>query len=144
MGNWLVYLHLLFLAVAVAGIILADRSGLAWMRGKTEIVSKRALFTAHWIVTTGLLGLVYTGLFLFWPMRAYLLTQPLFLLKLALVGALLINAMVIDWLMHVAAHRPYASLSNRQKMPLIISGAVSGLGWLGIVLAAWFQFGWLF
>src|SRR4051812_35538284 len=121
MTTLLLYLHLIFLATAAVGIVMADSSGLAWMRSKTETVSKRALFTAHWIVTAGLLGLVYTGLFLFWPMREYLLTQPLFLLKLALVGVLLLNALAIDWLMQVASHTPYASLSNRQKMPLIVS-----------------------
>jgi hypothetical protein len=144
MGDLLLYLHLTFLALAVVGIIIADRAAFSWMRGKTEVVGKKSLFTAHWIVTTGLLGLVYTGLFLFWPMREFLLTQPLFLFKLAIIATMLVNGMVIDWLMHVAAVRSYASLTSNQKAPLLISGAVSGLGWLGIVTAAWFQFGWLF
>jgi hypothetical protein len=144
MNDWLLYLHLIFLALAVVGIVLADRSGLHWMRGKKEVVDKKDLFTAHWVVTVGLLGLVYTGFFLFWPMRQYLLGQPYFLLKMLLVGMLLLNAMVIDWLMHVASVRSFASLSNAQKTPLLVSGAISGLGWVCITVLAYLQFGWPF
>ncbi len=131
MESLLTPLHIFFLFVAAVGILIADHSAFNWMRGKSEVISKRSLFMAHWIVTTALLGLVYTGLLLFWPQRDYLLTQPLFLVKMSFVAALLINAMVIEWLMHVAAVRPFNTLSTGQKMPLLISGAVSTLSWLG-------------
>jgi hypothetical protein len=131
MHPFIVLLHIGFLCLAALGIFIADHAAFNWMRGKTPLMGKKALFTAHWIVTTALLGLVYTGLVLFWPERDYLLTQPLFLLKMGFVAALLINSIVIEWLMHVAAHRPFASLSIRQKAPLFTSGAISTLSWLG-------------
>lgn len=132
----LVLLHIGFLCLAALGIFIADHAAFNWMRGKTRVIGKKALFTAHWIVTTGLLGLVYTGLVLFWPVRDYLLTQPLFLLKMGFVVALLINSIVIEWLMHVAAHRPFASLTLGQKAPLFISGAISTLSWAGAGISA--------
>lgn len=124
-------LHITFLFLAAVGILVADHAALQWMRGKTEVIGKKILFTAHWIVTIALLGLVYTGLFLFWPQREYLLHQPLFLLKMIFVAALLINSMAIERLMHLAAVRPFSSLSAGQKAPLFISGAVSTLSWIG-------------
>jgi hypothetical protein len=144
MYDLLLYAHVLFLAVAVVGIALADRAAIGWVRGKVQTIESKHLFAAHWTVTLALLGLVYSGLFLFWPMHTYLITQPLFLLKMFCVGALLVNAIAIDTLMNVATRGPFASLSTNQKTPLLISGAVSGLGWVVAATAAWFQFGWLF
>lgn len=140
MESLFVFLHISFLCLAGIGILIADHSAISWLRGKTPVIGKRALFTAHWVVTTGLLGLVYTGLFLFWPMREYLLAQPLFLLKLVLVGALLLNSLAIEWLMHVAAYRPFASLSLRQKAPLFLSGAISTLSWAGALTLGLYLF----
>ena len=136
----LVFLHISFLCLAALGILIADHSAFAWMRGKTETIGKTALLMAHWMVTIALLGLVYTGLLLFWPERDYLLTQPLFLVKLGFVAALLINSKAIEWLMHVAAVRPFNSLSSGQKMPLFLSGAVSTLSWIGAGLMGLFLF----
>ena len=144
MNTILLYIHLASLALAVYGIVTADHAALNWMRGKTEVVSSRTLFTTHWIVTTGLLALVYSGLLLFWPLHTYLITQPYFITKMAFVFALLINGICIEWLMHVAAHRSYASLNQNQKLPLLVSGGVSTLSWLGAATMAILQFGWLF
>ena len=140
MASLLTPLHILFLFVAAIGILIADHAAFLWMKGTTLVIGKKTLFTAHWLVTTALLGLVYTGLFLFWPRRDYLLTQPLFLLKMAFVAALLINSMAIEWLMHVAAVRPFNSLSTGQKTPLFISGAISTVSWIGAGLMGLFIF----
>ncbi len=112
MHPFIVLLHICFLFLAAIGILIADHAAFNWVRGKAAVIGKKELFTAHWIVTAALAGLVYTGLFLFWPERAYLLSQPKFLLKMAFVAALLINSMVIEWLMHVAAYRPLTSLTS--------------------------------
>ncbi len=140
MHPFIVLLHVSFLCLAGVGILIADHAAFNWMRGKTRTIGKKALFTAHWIVTTGLLGLIYTGLVLFWPVRDYLLTQPLFLIKMGFVAALLINSIVIEWLMHVAAYRPFKSLSMGQKAPLFLSGAISTASWAGAGLMALLQF----
>jgi hypothetical protein len=140
MHSLIIFLHVSFLCLAGVGVLIADHSALAWIRGKRQMIGKTALFIAHWIVTTVLLGLIYTGLLLFWPLRDYLLTQPFFLLKLVFVAALLINSMVIERLMLVAAYRPYSSLSTNQKVPLFVSGAVSTASWAGALFTALFLF----
>ncbi len=144
LDDWLLYVHLLCLLVAVIGIILADRAALGWMRGKLQTIEPKKLLGAHWTVTVALLGLVYSGLFLFWPMHEYLLAQPYFLVKMFLVGALLINGIAIDTLKDIASQQSFASLTSRQKIPLLMSGTISGLAWLGVPVIAYLQFGWLF
>src|SRR5581483_1424498 len=126
---WLL-IHLGFLAMAVVGIALADSSAMGWMRGRLETLEQKHIYRTHWIVTIGLCGLVYTGLYLFWPMRDYLLLQPYFLVKMAFVFALLVNSFFIESFMHIARLSPYSQLTPRQKAPLMLSGAVSTLCWL--------------
>ncbi|HUO56150.1 MAG TPA: hypothetical protein VMU27_01810 [Candidatus Paceibacterota bacterium] len=130
------YIHIGSLCVAVFGIFLADKSAFAWLRGKKETLSARDIFIAHWIVAAGLCGLILSGLYLFWPLRTYLIGQPLFWLKIGFVLALIINSFYIDQLMHLALTRPYSALSKRERMTLIISGMVSTLCWIGAFLAA--------
>lgn len=134
------YIHVGSLCIAIFGIFLADKSAFAWLRGVRETLNERDIFVAHWIVTTGLCGLILSGLYLFWPLRAYLVGQPLFWLKMSFVLALVINSFFIDNLMHRAVQRSYASLSPRERRPLLISGAVSTICWIGAVAAALFLF----
>jgi len=129
-------IHILFLCVAGLGILMADSSAFAWLRGKREVIGRETLFVSHWVVTAGLVGLILTGLVMFWPMREYLLSQPLFWLKMAFVAALVINSFFIEYLMHTAAHRSFASLSHAQKVPFIVSGGISTLSWLGAGITA--------
>lgn len=131
MRSLLVLIHIGSLFLAAAGILFADHSAFNWIRGKTGAIGRAALFITHWVVTIALLSLVYTGLFLFWPQREYLLHQPLFLLKMVFVAALLINAIAIERLMHVAEAQPFASLTTGKKVRLFLSGAVSTLSWIG-------------
>ncbi len=119
---------------------MADSSAFAWLRGKREVVGRETLFVAHWVVTAALAGLILTGLTLFWPMRDYLLAQPLFWVKMIFVSALVINSFFIEYLMHTAAHHSFKSLSHRQKVPLMVSGAISTVSWLGAGITAVFLF----
>ncbi len=144
MDDLFLFLHLTFLAIAVIGISIADSSAMQWMRGTIDVVSRRALFNAHWIVTVGLGGLVLTGLYLFWPMREYLLSQPFFWIKMGFVIALIINSFFIEILMHSARSYTFASLSISKKIPLFVSGAISTGSWLGALTTAWLLFGWPF
>lgn len=136
MANPVLYAHIGSLCVAGTGVMVADSSAMNWLRGKRETVSRAAIFIAHWIVTIGLAGLIVSGLFLFWPLREYLVGQPLFWLKMGFVGALVINSFFIEQLMHVAAYRPFAELSVRERVPLFVSGAVSGISWVGAFFIA--------
>lgn len=136
----LVIIHIGFLCVAGIGILFADHAAFSWLRGKRDAIGKRELFVAHWIVTIGLAGLILTGTILFWPMRAYLITQPFFWTKMGFVFTLLINSFAIEYLMHEASHAAFASLSRRKRMALIASGALSTISWVSTALIAFLNF----
>lgn len=131
MQDLVFYLHIAFLCVAGLGILIADHAAFQWLTHKRDVVGRRELFLSHWVVSVGLAGLILSGLYLFWPMRDFLLGSPLFWLKIAFVAALTINSFVIDYLMHTASHTPWRHLSFGQRVPFIVSGAVSTLSWLG-------------
>jgi len=131
MTGFLFDIHIASLALAAVGIVVADHSALNWMLGRVDRAHRAAVFSAHWFVSIGLAGLVLSGLALFWPMRQYLLGEPLFWLKMFFVGCLLINSFFVEMLMHRAVKYPFRELPFSQKVPLFISGGVSTLCWLG-------------
>lgn len=130
------YLHIASLGLAGSGVLYADHLGFSWLRGKSELLLRQHLMRAHYVVSTALVLLIGSGFYMFWPMRAYLLHQPLFLLKMGFVAALIVNAVVIGELMHVATHTPFSNLPRRNRIPLFISGAVSMLCWAGAGVSA--------
>lgn len=136
MQTLIFYAHLGFLGLAGLGILAADHAAFQWLTHKRDVVGKRELFVSHWVVSLGLAGLVLSGLYLFWPMRDYLLNQPLFWIKMAFVAALIINSFFIEYLMHTASHTPWRELSMGERLPFIVSGGVSTLSWLGAFGAA--------
>jgi hypothetical protein len=142
--NTVIALHLGSLAFAALGILLADHAAFLWMRGRDRVSHRNSLLRLHWMVTAGLTGLVLTGLYLFWPLRGYLLGQPLFWLKMTFVAALIINSFFIERFLHIAMTRSFASLTKHEKTPLFISGAVSTLSWLGAASCAILLFRWPF
>lgn len=135
------YVHVAALAVALFGVLYADKVGFAWLRGKVTTISPRTLQVLHDVMSLSLATLILSGLYLFWPMREYLLTQPFFLAKLAFVIALVINSLVIDKLMNVAVKLPFAEVSGTGKVVLFLSGAVSFACWAGAVTTAFLLFG---
>jgi hypothetical protein len=136
MINYVFYIHIASLCLAGIGIFFADKAAFAWLMGKRETVEHKAVLVAHWIVTTGLVCLILTGLYMFWPLRDYLVGQPLFWLKMLFVAALVINSFFIEHLMDAAVRQSFKSLSWRQKLPLVVSGGVSTLSWLGAGIVA--------
>lgn len=84
--------------------------------------------------------MIITGAILFWPMREYLLQDFVFGIKMFFVAVLIVNGFFIGKLMNVAIEKPYSTLSNRERFPLMLSGAASTTGWLGAFIAANFLF----
>lgn len=136
MEHLLLYVHIGFLCVAACGILLADYSALGWLRGARRTIDASLSNLAHWIVSVGLSGMILSGLALFWPLRFYVVVEPLFWVKMGFVLALVINSFVIEYLMHTATHTPFHSLSRRQQLPFIVSGVISTLSWVGAFLIA--------
>jgi hypothetical protein len=141
METILFYTHLTSLSIAAIGVLYADSLGMRWMRGKIDVVELRHLNRAHLIVSIALLSLVISGGFLFWPMRSYLLFQPLFLLKMAFVLVLILNSFAIDAFMHISRVKSFRTLEKKEKIPLFVSGAVSMICWFGAGITALVIFG---
>ncbi|MGC9602750.1 MAG: hypothetical protein ABSE76_03385 [Minisyncoccia bacterium] len=134
-------IHLFALAIAVCGVVVADKVGFSWMRGKVQKLSPKTLHVLHEAISYALIALIASGLYLFWPEREYLLQQNLFLLKMFFVAALVINSIVIDRLMLVATKVPFTMISTKGKAVLFMSGAISFICWVGAALAALIVFG---
>ena len=134
------FFHISFLCVAGCGILVADKLGLSWFRGKVRTLRAKKLRLLHEVMGGALAGLIATGLLLFWPSRAYLVTQPTFYIKMVFVAALVINSFIIDRLMHDATRMPFAQLSRGRKRALMLSAGISGLCWAGAATIAFFLF----
>lgn len=131
-------LHLLVLAFVAWTVFQADHMGFDWIRGKANTLDEKKVATLHRNTWLGIGGMIATGFLLFWPMREFLLARPQFIIKMAFVLALIINGMVIGRLQAVALAKSYKELSFKEKLPLIISGGVSTVSWLGAALMALF------
>ena len=134
-------IHLASLAVAAVGVLIADKVGFSWIRGKVKTLHHRTLHLLHETLSYALTLLILSGLYLFWPMREYLLGQPFFLLKMGFVALLVINSIAIDKLMVVATKVPFANVSGKGKVVLFISGAFSFACWVGAGISALVVFG---
>ncbi len=134
------YTHLITLGIAVCGILFADHMGFGWIRGKTPTLNPKTLVRTHWVVGISLGAMLGSGSVLFWNAHQYLLTDPTFYIKMTFVLALIINSFVIERFLNVATTQPFATLTKKQKLPLIISGAVSTLSWIGAATTAFFLF----
>lgn len=126
-----------FAFLASLGIILtADKQAVAWVRGKKALLDGSFLRKLHLLLWATLGVQIATGAVLAYPMRAYLLGQPLFILKLLFVAILVLNAILIGRLMPAASERTFASLSFDEKLPFLMSGAISGMSWAAAAILA--------
>ncbi len=78
--------------------------------------------------------MVVTGFTMFSRDSEYLLSNPLFLVKMVFVTALVVNSFLIGSHIKVASEKPFAALSSGEKTKLIVSGIVSGVCWVGAML----------
>jgi hypothetical protein len=130
MEKILLPLHFIVLGFTAWNVVLADHMGFSWIRGKVKTLDAREVKKYHYRVWTGLVLMIVTGFFLFWPLREFLLTRTQFYVKMAFVAALVINSFVIGFLQETSITKTYASLTFKEKLPLFISGAVSTVCWI--------------
>lgn len=130
----LVSVHVGILFATVGVILFADKEAISWVLGKKEVLKENRIKTLHTLMWFGLLGMVTTGVFLFWPLKPYLLTQPVFFIKMFFVLVLVINGFFIGKLMGIATQRRYKDLGRKEKIPLFISGAISTVAWVGAII----------
>lgn len=122
--------HLTTLLLTALVILYADHQGYSYMRGTTTLLNPRRTQILHRAVWTGLILMIGSGALLFWNARDYYLVDPVFLLKMGVVVALVINGIVIGKVAPLAVKFPFAQLSPHLRGVLLISGAVSLGGWL--------------
>lgn len=131
-------LHLLVLTFVAWTVFHADHMGFNWITGKTRVLDEAKVKTLHRNTWLGLTGMIATGLLMFWPLHEYLLTRPQFYIKMFFVAALIANGFAIGNLQKIALTKSYAELTWGERLPLMISGAVSTLGWIGAATMAFF------
>ena len=131
-------IHLAILAVTALLILYADHEGFSYLRGTRELLSLKKTKSLHYGVWAGLVGMIATGIVLFWPERAYFVSEPEFLIKMCMVFALVVNAVLIGTLSKISATIPFAQLPQKTKRLLFISGGVSTLGWVGAAIVGFF------
>lgn len=136
----MVNLHLFFLALSAAVVVVADEHAFSWMLGRTARLSEKRLTILHYLTWFGLVGLINTGFLLLLPMWTYALSLPLFQIKLLLVPVLVLNAILIGRLMPVATTKTFGELTLHERAPLIISGAISTASWLTIAAIGFWLF----
>lgn len=131
-------LHIGVLLYALWNIFHADHLGFTWMTGNIDVLEEEDIRKYHRRVWIGLVGMMVTGFIMFWPMREYLLGRWQFLLKISFVLALVANGFAIGSIQKVATKKWYKELTMREKLPILLSGAVSTVGWVGAAIMAFF------
>lgn len=138
MSDYILPLHLFTLGFLAWNILRADHLGFLWIRGKVVHLDEPSVHRYHRNTWIGLCGMIITGVLLFLPMREYLLERPQFYLKMAFVVTLIANGFVIGHLQKTARTQAFENLTFRQKLPLLLSGAVSTIAWIGAATTAFF------
>jgi hypothetical protein len=127
--------HIAFICATLLLVVYADEQALLWILGRTRVMNERRLEWLHALVGLGLAGLIATGgLLFFLGGYSFLITDPVFIIKMVLVLALVVNAFFIAYVNKVAVYRSWAELTPAQRLPLIISGAISVIGWVGALI----------
>ena len=121
--------HILSFGFVLGVTAIVDKEALLWVRGKKETLDSAKLYTYHTLIWSGLGALIVSGLYLFWPMRLFLLADFLFDIKLLFVGVLITNGILIGRLMKSAHQKPFRMLAREEKMALLMSGAISAFSW---------------
>lgn len=129
-------IHISAFIVTIFFVVISDLHALCWVLGFFKKLPKLRMQVFHGIVSAGLTVSILSGFFLFWPERAYLLTDTAFQVKLLLVVLLVLNAWVIHKHMQIAFVNRFRATDLQTKIFLITSGLVSTGGWIGTFFAA--------
>ena len=134
-GSWFTYdiiigLHLLAVGATLLLVFYADSRAMRWIRTPGIRMNRRTVAFLHHGVSTGLAVIITTGALLLIPLADFIFKNPVFIVKMGAVGALIINSIFLDILSKKAITRSFDSLSPRERMHFLLAGGVSVLGWL--------------
>jgi len=128
--------HIVTALILIISVAYADHLGLLWIRGKVETLNAKKMLSLHHRMYVGLVIMLITGTYLFLPAREYLLSTPVFYIKMIFVGTLWVNSIFIGKLLHLSTTKPYALLHTKERVPLYVTGAISIASWAGSIIAA--------
>jgi hypothetical protein len=134
----MILVHLTILTLTGALILFSDWMAFTWWSGRVQTLDLKTLTRAHYGVAAGLTLMILTGSFMALGRVDELLYNPAFWIKMTFVGILIINSFVIGSHLKTVTSKPYVALSDSERMWILISGAVSTIGWLGTITAALF------
>jgi hypothetical protein len=129
----LVLIHISVIIVTGLLVLYSDEQALLWVLGKIPVLDQKRVTVLHRSVSIGLALLLITGGLLYIRDVPFYISDPVFIVKMVAISALILNTYVIERLSHIATTRSYSSLTEKERLPLFISGAVSVAGW-GIAL----------
>ena len=128
--------HLTTIGLLILLVLYSDHLGFAWMRGKIQTLPAKKMLLLHRMVLGGLGLMILSGGTMFWGLKDYLLYTPMFYIKMGFVATLIINSFFIGKLLHKATEQTFSSLTNAEKLQLLISGGLSTICWIGAIVAA--------
>lgn len=131
-------LHIAILIFSGWNILRADHLGFKWIVENVQVLAENDIKKYHTRVWIGLIGMMLTGFIMFLPMREFLLSRPQFYMKMSFVLALVLNGLAIGSLQKIATKKRFGELSTQEKAPLLVSGAISTLSWVGAATIAFF------
>lgn len=117
--------------VTAAIILYSDHKGFNYFKGKEKLLTEKFVKWSHLLVWIGLILMIATGVMLTIPAWEYRLSQPEFYIKMSFVLVLIMNAVAIGKLSKQASVKSFDELESEDKKTLLVSGALSAMGWIG-------------
>jgi len=127
-------LHVVFVILALIAVAFSDEQGLRWFLGRKRTLSPSLVAKMHLAVSVGIGGLLLTGGLMFLDRYDYLLREPVFLIKMCFVGALVVNGFLIGSISRLATEKAYTELDRSERRRVFFSATVSFTGWVGAVI----------
>ena len=127
----MVTIHLTILGITIFLVLLADKEGTDWMRGKKLTLTHSKITFLHRAVYVGLFSMIATGAYMALPVFSWYIEDPKFIVKMLFVLTLLVNGLFIGSLSKVATEKSYSEVDSRTKKKLLVSGAISTTCWIG-------------
>ena len=130
--------HIIAFVFNIALVVISDFLGLMWVAGKMSVLPNKFIIIAHRAIWFGLSVSIVSGYILFSGASEYLLTVPAFYTKVIFVLALLTNSFLISSHIKLATSQTFKETSVGERWKLFISGGVSFISWVGVVVSAQF------
>ncbi len=126
--------HISAFIINITAVVMADIAALLWASSVVARLPRRLMKALHYLVYIGLGVSIISGATMAYPLFSYLITEPIFQVKLAAVGALVINSFIIGRHIHLPVIYTFKELSWSDRRTLFLSGAISLGAWATVAL----------